>query len=254
MNSNIYKKADKGMAIRGMQAGVLLAGMFAFGNQEAHATISTLNISTATPGSWTVSAEGLVNVNPYFITEQGNNYLISVTSNGFNSGTFLPGGSMASFDGFWIATYTFFLPANATGISMNFSGLYSDDRVALELNGNVLASTGYNAPGVGEMVFTDGGPAVPWTFTGPNGGVGGTVNSGFILGGVNTLVAIIGNTSNGLNGPNVNVGSGDETSFGVNGLITYTTVPEPTTMGVLGMGGALAVLSLAWKRKFSSRA
>src|SRR5579859_6116291 len=68
----------------------------------------TISVDTLT-AAWTVSGGGATNATP-FINGSG----ISVTSNTFQTGTFVSGGSAANFDGFWTARLTFSLPGNAT--------------------------------------------------------------------------------------------------------------------------------------------
>lgn len=211
----------------------------------------TTDIST-TNGSWTVTADGLVNVNPYYLTQKytAYNYLIGLTADGFSTGNFLPGGNPATFDGFWTANYNFYLPAGATGVMLNYSGLFADDRVVLELNGHIIDSTAFiNAPGSQYFTFTDGGPLTPWLFNTPDGQVGGTITSGFNLGGENTLTAILNNSGNGGLGVDVNLGTGDETTFGLLGSLSYTTVvPEPAPIAVFGLGGLVILLAIARRR------
>src|SRR2546428_6208180 len=74
---------------------------------------ATLDFSTLTPASWTVTAGGAVNATPFPFGGE-----ISVTSTETSIGSFVPGGSFASFDGFWTAQYALFLPSGATSISL----------------------------------------------------------------------------------------------------------------------------------------
>ena len=57
---------------------------------------------------------------------------ISLTSNGFRTGTIIAGGSLDTFDGFWYADLSFNLPSNATNVALTFSGFFGDDRAVLQ--------------------------------------------------------------------------------------------------------------------------
>jgi hypothetical protein len=199
----------------------------------------TITIDTAT-AAWTVSGGGATNATPF-----PNGSGISITSNTFQSGTFVSGGSAANFDGFWTARLRFFLPTDATNVALDFSSLQADDRAIVELNGNTIASVGIFGPGLGQMVFNDGGSLIDnVSFAGiPDSG---SANSGFILGATNTLLAIVNDTGSGITG-NLNNSHSFETIFAVNGTISYdipsSQVPEPR----LGMFSLIAgsVLLLA---------
>lgn len=120
---------------------------------------------------------------------------IALTSNGFRTGTFVTGGSLASFNGFFYADEQFTIPSDATNISLTFSGLAGDDRVVLQLNGTTLGSVGVlGVSGPGFFSFPPGPPDVNYTLTGITSG---TVNSGFNAGGTNTLRLIVNNTGGG---------------------------------------------------------
>jgi hypothetical protein len=207
---------------------------------------ATIDVSTGTSPNWRVTAGGAVNALPYpFGTE------ISVTSTGTGAGSFVSGGTFANFSGFWLGNYSFFLPADATAVSLTFSNLYADDRVVLTLNGNVLASTGLPYSGndsSGSMVLTDGGALQPWSFTGSAGSVSGVVTNGFNVGGMNLLQGIVNNTDAGVYGPDLPIYEGtsnDGTHFGLAGVISYSEVPEPPTLALL----VTALSYLAYRRK-----
>jgi hypothetical protein len=194
---------------------------------------ATLDITTASTANWRVTAGAAVDAVPYtFGTE------ISVTSDGTGMGSFVQGESFANFSGFWLAKYTFSLPSDATSVSLTYSNLNADDRMVLALNGITLASTGlphFGNDASGSMVLTEGGPLQAWSFTGPAGSVSGVVTSGFNLGGVNVLEAIMNNTDTGVYGPNLPIYAGtsnDSTTFGVFGVISYS-VPEPSSLWLL---------------------
>ncbi|MGD1089454.1 MAG: hypothetical protein ABR955_12130 [Verrucomicrobiota bacterium] len=84
----------------------------------------TIDFSTTTTAGWTVTAGGATNATPYPFGNE-----LSISSTGTGIGSFVSGGSWSAFDGFWTAQFTFFLPANALNVSLNFSGMYADDRV-----------------------------------------------------------------------------------------------------------------------------
>ena len=114
----------------------------------------------------------------------------------------MTGGSLANFDGFWKATYTFFLPADAVNVQFNFSKFFGDDRAVMILNSNLVSSTGIPSGGNynGSMVFADGNPVQPYTFKSPYGYVSGTVGTGFVPGGINRIVILVNNTGTGVLG------------------------------------------------------
>jgi len=199
---------------------------------------ATITLDTAT-AAWTVSGGGATNATPF---PDGSG--ISITSNTLQSGTFVTGGSAANFDGFWTASLQFFLPSNATNVALNFVNLANDDRGVLELNGTIIGSEGIFGPGAGQMTLVDGGPNNAFTF-----GIGsGSANSGFILGGTNTLLAILNDTGTGISGP-LNTSHVFQTGFGVTGTVTYnvpTGVPEPSSNALLLVGGSALLLVRRW--------
>ena len=183
-----------------------------------------IDFSTTMATNWTASAGGAVDATPYqFGTD------ITVTSTAFSNGTFLPGGSLAQFDGFWTAKYTFFLPYGATNISLVYSNLIADDRAVFTLNGVALGATGtQTSSGLtqGYMVFTDGGPLQTYYFSGPDGTVSGSATSGFIVGGANNLEAIVNNTRAGVAGTTLRtLTTTDGTTFRVKGAVSYSLIP-----------------------------
>jgi Bacterial Ig-like domain (group 1) len=203
-----------------------------------------LNFSTPNPNmnGWTVTAGGAVNAVPFVFEEDLPSYawsgnVISITSNGLSTGTFLSGGNLANFDGFWTASYTFYLPSGARNVNLNYSGLFADDRVVLELNGTPIGSAGLKGPGQGKMVFSDGGLSVLYSFSVPTSS--GPITMGFNVGGQNTLTAIINNTDGGINGGLTSIASssGDHTGFAVNGTISYNTASLP----IITTGGASSI-------------
>jgi hypothetical protein len=200
-----------------------------------------LDFSSTDNSGWTVTGGGAVNV-PAMQN-------ISLTSNRISSGTFAAGGSAANFDGFWTADYKFFLPDNATNVALTFSNLFFDDRGVLTLNGVALASTGADAANgsIGLMTLADGADPQLYTFSAAPGEAQGTIASGFIPGGINTIEAIINNTHQGIPGPTIGFANdGDGTWFGVSGTVTYD-VPEPSTTTII-MGMAALCFTVGLKK------
>jgi hypothetical protein len=203
---------------------------------------SQVNIlfNTASPSSWTVTGGGAQNATPYIVNyAEGSppvNYnFLSVTSTGDSTGSFVQGGSLSSFTGFWLANYTFYLPSNAQNVSLTYNNFFADDRAVLTLNGQTIGATGIisiqGAPG--EMVFNDGGNIQPYSFSGEFSS--GGITSGFNVGGLNTIEAIVNNTGTGIYGSDRNISPGDTAFLGVSGTISYI-VPEPSALALLGIG------------------
>jgi hypothetical protein len=206
------------------------------------AIADTISFDTTTTAGWTATAAGAINANPFVVTAQetigagGNQYhdFLSVTSTGNNSGTFLQGGSIANFTGFWIADYTFVLPQNATGVSFSYDSFFADDRAVLYLNGQSIAATGiYADQGGGEMVFADGSNSQSYSFS---SAISGTTSSGFNIGGENIIEVIVNNTGQGIYGSDKNISQGDNTLLSLSGMISFSSVPEPSSLAVIGVG------------------
>lgn len=202
----------------------------------------TISFDTTTTTGWTATASGAINANPFVVYAQetigsgGNQYhdFLSVTSTGDNSGTFLQGGSIGNFTGFWIADYSFVLPQNATGVNFSYDNFFADDRAVLYLNGQAITATGiYADQGGGEMVLTDGGNPQSYSFT---SAISGTTSSGFNIGGENTIEVIVNNTGQGIYGSNKNVSQGDDTFLSLSGTISYSPAPEPSSAAMFGVG------------------
>ena len=204
------------------------------------APAASLDFGTANLTNWTASAGGAVDARPY-----QHNTDITVTSTGYASGVFLPGGNWTLFDGFWTAAYRFYLPADAINVSLTYSNLFADDRTVLELNGVPIDSAGVDPHPPHQiwyqfMVLTNGSHAVQWWFNSPNREVSGSVTSGFRLGETNVLEAILNNTTNGiycffLDTLTANNG----TFFGVNGRVSYSLLPPRLNIALAG--GSVAV-------------
>ena len=183
----------------------------------------TTYFSTADPAEWRVSGGGATNETPYEIGAA-----LSVISGG-DTGTYVAG--MTNFTGFWLADYVFYLPQNASDISLTCSNLYVDDRGLLLLNGSPIAATGipyFGSLNPGSLVYTDGGAPQPYSsFVGPNGSVSSVITNGFNIGTTNTLRVIVNNTHAGVYGSDIPVSSGgDGTYMSLSGALSYIS-PEP---------------------------
>jgi hypothetical protein len=209
----------------------------------------TINIGSAS-GSWTVSGAGASNATPFIFPGGG----LSLTSNARRTGTFVDGAALANFNGFWSATLTFLLPANATNVSLTFSNLGADDRVVFGIltspdDGVIFGDGGLNVPATGSlnglMKFEENGVDEPFTFNGADSA--GTVTGPFTLAGANTLIAIINNTASGAVGATKTFGGdGDGTVFRLQGAVTFSQVPEPGGMGLVS--GFVAAAAMLCKR------
>ena len=200
-----------------------------------------LNFSTAIATNWTASAGGAVDATPY-----QHNTDITITSTGYGSGLFLHGGSFALFGGYWTAAYRFYLPADATSVSLTYSNLFADDRTVLMLNGDAIDSTGVDThPPIQTwyqfMVLTNGADFVQWWFNGPNRLVGGTVTRGFKVGQTNILEAIVNNTTNGIYPAYLcTLTANNGTAFGVNGTVSYSLLPPRLNINLAGSSVAVS--------------
>ena len=194
---------------------------------------------SSSSGGWTVSGAGATDATPFIFAGGGPSF----SDNGRRTGTFVTGASALAFDGFWTASFSFFLPLNAPDLLGTLVSLNADDRVVLFLNGNIVADGGLGIPAsgdiAGKMEFTDGGGDQPFTFN--HADSSGSGSGGFILGGVNTLFAVINNTGSGVTGVTKTfAGDGDGATFRIRGSVTYA--PEPPGMSML-LGGCLVVLA-----------
>jgi hypothetical protein len=246
MKPTLSRLLNAGNALQFVAVSIMGLGLPLVGNCQ----IQTINFDTGTAADWKVTGGGASGATPYIISIPDISIgCLSVTSNGRSDGSFLPGGSIANFDGFWSAAFTFYLPASATGVAFNYGSFFADDRAVITLNGNILNATGVPWYGLGgSMVLTPGGPLQPYSpFNGPNGFVSGTVTDGFITGGLNTIEAIINNTYTGIYGPLVTLTGADMASFGLSGTISYSIIPEPSSIFLFGFG--LLALPRALRRR-----
>jgi hypothetical protein len=198
-----------------------------------------INFDTGLNSNWKVSGAGAIAATPFY----QNQPLLSITSNTFQSGTFVTGGTLANFTGLWDADFQFALPSNASNVSLNFSNLTADDRVVMQLNGNnigdfFLNGVPTNPPLVGQGIMQFPSGLSVYTFTGQTSG---TVTSGF-LSGLNDIRLVVNNTNTAnLFAPAITFGAaGDGTNAGVLGTVNFTTqvVPEPASLSVLAFGFA----------------
>ena len=167
---------------------------------------------------------------------------ISFSSDDKEDGTFVAGADAAAFDGAWYADLDFFLPANATNVTLSFNNLTVDDRVVLELNGVIIGDAGFGGTtdSKGRMAFNLDAPLTETDFD-FDGANSGTVTTGFTLGGENDLRLIVNNTNQGADLKAAAAGfqtSGDATLVGLNATVSFSAVPEPATFILFGAARA----------------
>lgn len=219
-----------------------------------------VSTSIANAPNWLVTGAGAINA-PSISHSDGSISVTTVESIVTNM-AYAGAGTLAGFDGFWVANLTFFVPDGATGLSLTFSGLIADDRTVLELNQRILGDfrlnpgeAGISQTGPGMMAFSDG-------FLGANdqmydftGVTSGTVTTGFLTG-INNLTLIVNNTGDStlLAHTARFVGNGDLTGALLNASVSFqefvpTQTPEPASLSLFAIGLA----PLAWwvKRRAS---
>jgi hypothetical protein len=201
------------------------------------ASAATINVSTSNTTAWEVDVPSLSIANATALS----GYTIGDISP-------FPEGNGSGYDGFWVASYTFTLPADATGVSLDFSGLNADDRGVLELNGTIIGDAGGAAPGDGYMTLTDGGTNQPFVFGGSSAEEG-VVTTGFDLGTTNTLEVIVNNTQTGIYG---SLTGGGYTQAGLTGTLTYSTSATPEPQSWFLIVGILVLLACVRRRLRSS--
>jgi hypothetical protein len=209
------------------------------------AAAATIDVGTATQSNWLITGAGATNA-----AAVGPAGLISVSSNGLSTGTFVAGGSLASFTGFWEATDTFFIPAGATGVELTFSNFAADDRAVLELNGVQIGNTAINGgSGAGAMCFSSTTPCGSFTFGPVNSGV---ITSGFTAGADNTLTIFVNNTTGNL-GDTVlqTLSTSNGTAVQLVGDVSFsepTGVPEPGSYSLFLLGLVPTAIGLIRRR------
>lgn len=209
---------------------------------------ATIDITTNGSTPWTVSvpSQSINNATP------NSGYLSNSITPFTGGGNCTHSPCDTIFDGFWTAGMNFTLPANATNIVLDFSGLTADDRTVFELNGSIIGDglTSSSAQN-GSMTFTDGGPNQPYSFGGA-ASESGSVTTGFNAGGSNTLLLIVNNTQGGAFGPLTGFGF---TAAGVSGSITYdlsfpvSAAPEPAPFAPVAACLALMPVILLIRRR-----
>jgi len=216
-------------------AGVCAAALPCFG--------VNIDVGTDVAANWKLTGAGASGVTPWQLSQN-----ISITSDGRSPGTFVSGGSLAQFTGFWYADESIALPADATGVSLTFSGLTADDRVVLQLNGVAIGDFFLGNPngGAGVMSLLPGPPDSAYVFTGQTSG---TITSGFVPGQNNLLRVIVNNTGSPvLTSPTVTFGTtSDGTDVGFAGTLTYS-VPEPGSLVALSLGSMFILASRVRRR------
>ena len=202
----------------------------------AEAGAVSINIGTAlNASSWTIDSDG------FTFTAFQDGSAITVTSTGNRLGSTPL--NLSTWDGVWKATLTFILPAGATNVALNTTAILPDDKLILALNGADFAD---------HMVFDTTGPGTFFR-NGASESVTYTnsqtvsLTSGFILGGVNTLVAYINNTDTAdPNAPPSNFQfDAAATALTLGGAVTFDVptsgAPEPGVL-LLTAAGLAAML------------
>lgn len=150
---------------------------------------NTLHVGTRQAASnWRVTGAGATDAPAY--PYGGRQQEISLSDTGGRTGQFVTGGSAEKFNGCWIATRRFTLPAEVESISLTFSNFQCDDRGVLLLNGTVIANYSVMGAGPGRISRSPDLPDTEFPFTNVTSG---TVDAGFVFGGENTLTIVVNN-------------------------------------------------------------
>src|SRR5262245_55187644 len=75
--------------------------------------------------------------------------LIAISVDGKNNTTTIPGFDNSTWDGVWVGTLQFILPAGASGVSLTVTNPVVDDRWVLQLNGTNIADYARGVSGAG---------------------------------------------------------------------------------------------------------
>ncbi len=223
--------------LRSSVALVLFAPLALYANG---APSQTVNLSTASGASRFLITGAGATAAPAFQVSTG----ISLTSTAILTGTFVTGGSLGSFTGLWYADEAFTIPADATNVSLVYSGLVGDDRTVMQLNGTTITSVGgVSTGGLTVFAFPPSGIDAPYTLTGVTSG---TVTTGFNIGGSNTLWLIVNNTGGlGPLAPTATFsGVGDGSSVRVTATLYYDQPVTPLPAGFwFALAGLLALIA-----------
>ena len=214
--------------------------LLAFLALSASLRADVINLGTpANAASWKATGAGAVNV-PIFQVNANGPGEISITSTSTSAGVFVPGASLANFNGFYSADNDFFLPANAMNVRLDFNGLFGNDRVVLQLNGiDIGNTTFFGTTGLGVMKFSQTTPDIAYVFTETTSG---SVASGFNIGGQNKLRLLVNNHGfRPIDTPTQTFSfANDGVTTRVNATLSFA-VPEPSTMGLF-LAAAVFVL------------
>jgi len=198
--------------------------------------------STAVPSQWRITTSGITNGIPRggaVFGSTSNDAIIPYPSG-------YPLTQFFAFNGWWEATFEFYVPLTVQNATLICSNLYADDRAVMFLNddpvfslGNWCNDTSTNSTRFeGQMVLTNNGAAVPYTFSNlvmpsyitPNF-PSLAVTNGFLLGRTNVIRFVINNTTN------------DEGILGVLGGICGTNIPDNAIAGDPTVLRAFGVIS-----------
>lgn len=177
-----------------------------------------------------------------------------------NGESFSPWPEQLGTPGVWLGLFEFFLPEEAQDVNLSFFNIGANDRVVFSLNGNLIPESAhviFGGTGMGIHDFGDGNGAVPFNFANTNWQSANpsplTLTDGFVLGGINRLIAHMNNTGTGdPSAPATDRGL--STAMYAEGKITYsvssedTKVPEPSMVLSFGLLG-LALIREGAKRQ-----
>ncbi len=212
------------------------------------AQADTVDIGTANAANWTVTADG----STFTAFQLGGNVTMTSTGNALGTSPV----DLTKFDGVWLATLSFTLPADAINVELNTTTLLADDKLVVSLNGTDIGNS-LVAGGTGAGNFFRNGASEAITYSG-NQAL--SVTSGFVLGGTNHLIVYVNNTDT--TDPNAAPSNfafpTADTSFDLTGAVTYDEavqagVPEPQYIGLwLGFGGAILAGARRLRNKLSA--